>query len=81
MQLLKSDPVAVAADQIAVQVNGQHLEIPAGMNVPQLLDAIGMRSDLVAVEINLMLVPKESHASTVLQPGDAIEVVTVVGGG
>jgi sulfur carrier protein len=34
-----------------------------------------------AVEVNRVLVPRSQHASRVLAEGDAIEVVTLVGGG
>ncbi len=40
-----------------------------------------MRSQLVAVEVNLEIVPHEQHATHEVQAGDTIEVVTLVGGG
>jgi sulfur carrier protein len=35
----------------------------------------------VAVEINLEVVPRAQHRETVLNAGDRVEVVTLVGGG
>jgi sulfur carrier protein len=35
----------------------------------------------VAVELNLDIVPRSQHASTVLREGDQIEVVHAIGGG
>ncbi len=80
MQLLKSD-LPGPSQQIAVRVNGRHLNVAPDTSVAQLLVEIGIRSALVAVEVNLDLVPKQSHATRLLQAGDEVEVVTVVGGG
>src|SRR5205085_650257 len=35
----------------------------------------------LAVEVNLGVVPRAEHAATVLADGDAVEIVTLVGGG
>jgi len=35
----------------------------------------------VAVEVNRTLVRRADHAACALQPGDHVEVVTLVGGG
>lgn len=40
-----------------------------------------MRSQLVAVEVNMDIVPRTKHAEHQLQPGDVVEAVTLVGGG
>ena len=41
----------------------------------------GIRTRLVAVEVNLEIVAHEEHAAHQVQAGDTIEVVTLVGGG
>lgn len=64
-----------------VILNGESRTVPAGTSVADLLvqlDAVGKR---VAVERNGAIVPRSAHADTVLQEGDALEVVIAVGGG
>ncbi len=72
-----ADPSGV----IHIVVNGQPQTIASGSTVAQLLHAIDVRTELVAVEVNLEIVPKQVHAATIVNDGDKIEVVTLVGGG
>jgi len=46
-----------------------------------LLQQLDMKPKYVAVERNLELVPRGRHAECVLQAGDQLEIVTLVGGG
>jgi len=64
-----------------VTVNGEPREVAAGMTVGDLLQELGKNPKFLAVERNLELVPRTEHASTPLQDGDALEIVTLVGGG
>ncbi len=72
---------AQPAGSIQVIVNGRPLALPGGSTVLDVLHEQGVRTELVAVEVNLEIVPKQLHAQTVLSEGDQIEVVTLVGGG
>ena len=72
---------AGAASAIVVRVNGDARELPAGASVADLLRELGLESGRVAVERNREVVPRAAHAGTKLEPGDALEVVTFVGGG
>jgi len=49
--------------------------------VADLVRALGYEKQAVAVEVNKQLVPKREHPNTRLNEGDAVEVVTLVGGG
>jgi sulfur carrier protein len=64
-----------------IQVNGQGREIAAGSTVANLLGELGVMQPHVAVEVNLEVVPRAEHRGTVLNDGDRVEVVTLVGGG
>ena len=64
-----------------VQVNGAPREVPTGTRVADLLRALGLAPERVAVERNGRLVPRAEHARVVLAEGDQLEVVTLVGGG
>lgn len=64
-----------------LQVNGDPLDAPDGCTISQLLEQLEIRVKHVAVERNREIVPRAEHASTQLQAGDELEVVTLVGGG
>jgi sulfur carrier protein len=64
-----------------IQVNGQGRQIADGTTVAALLGELGVTQPHVAVEVNLELVPRGQHRETVLNAGDRVEVVTLVGGG
>jgi len=66
---------------IQVIVNGEPQEIPPGTTVAALLAQLQMQPRLVAVERNRDLVPRGQHAACTLEPGDRVEIVTLVGGG
>jgi sulfur carrier protein len=42
---------------------------------------LGIIQPHVAVEVNLEVVPRAEHRDTILNDGDRVEVVTLVGGG
>lgn len=62
-------------------LNGETKAVPVGMTLAALLQDLNQQSRYVAVERNLNLVPRAQHADCVLQPGDRLEIVTLVGGG
>lgn len=64
-----------------VRVNGAFHDVPAGTTVAGLLERLGLRAELVAVEIGGELVPKARRGERVLASGDELEIVTLVGGG
>jgi sulfur carrier protein len=64
-----------------IQVNGKGREIAAGSTVANLLGELGVTQPHVAVEVNLEVVPRAEHRDTILNDGDRVEVVTLVGGG
>jgi sulfur carrier protein len=66
---------------IAVTVNGERRELPAGSTVADLVAALGLKPTQVAVERNKELVRRPDHATTALADGDRLEVVTFFGGG
>ncbi|MFM7733613.1 MAG: sulfur carrier protein ThiS [Cyanobium sp.] len=66
---------------ITIQVNGEPHRCPAGLNLPQLLAELGYRPELVVVEFNGMILPRERWAAQPVVESDALEVDTIVGGG
>jgi sulfur carrier protein len=66
---------------IQVRINGEEREIPDDLTVTALLAHLGMKSDHVAIERNLDILPRANWQSTTVQPNDSYEIVHFVGGG
>lgn len=64
-----------------VTVNGEPKDLPAGSTVADLIEALGLAPQQVAVERNRAIVRRAEHAATALADGDRLEVVTFFGGG
>ena len=61
--------------------NGEERETSRHMTIASLLKELNLPPNRVAVEVNMQVVPRDRHAGYVLQEGDRLEVVTLVGGG
>ena len=61
-------------------VNGKPMETDA-TRVAELVKALGLTGQAVAVEVNREVVPKRRHGEAELSEGDTVELVTLVGGG
>ena len=66
---------------MTLQINGERREFPNIRNVAALVEHLGMKSDRVAIELNLDIVPRDRWPSTELHDGDRLEIVHFVGGG
>ncbi|MEX2288643.1 MAG: sulfur carrier protein ThiS [Planctomycetaceae bacterium] len=64
-----------------ITVNGSPKELEPGTTVAELLEHLNLQPKYVAVERNLDLLPRAQHGGCVLEDGDRLEVVTLVGGG
>jgi thiazole synthase len=62
-------------------VNGENRTLPAPLTVAELLERLGHDRLRVAVEVNREVVPRPLHPERRLSAGDAVEIVTLVGGG
>lgn len=71
---------ASAAD-IAVTVNGETRNLPAGLTLAGLLTHLGLDPRKVAVERNLEIAPRSAYDEIAIADGDRLEIVQFVGGG
>ncbi len=62
-------------------VNGEPRTFPGPLSVADLLERLGHDARRVAVEVNREVVSRPRHPERQLGEGDAIEIVTLVGGG
>ena len=66
---------------IHIQVNGEPQTTPSGSTVAGLLTQLDIRSDRVAVEVNLQIVDRQNFERQSLQDGDRVEIISFIGGG
>jgi len=69
-----------------VHINGEEHTFadpvpPAQFTLAALVEALNMKSDRVAVELNREIVPRERWPQTLLKDDDRLEIVHFVGGG
>ncbi|MDQ6735766.1 MAG: sulfur carrier protein ThiS [Nitrospirota bacterium] len=64
-----------------VQVNGELQTAPSGSTVAGLLKQLDIRSDRVAVEVNLQILDRQNFDRQSLQEGDRVEIISFIGGG
>ncbi len=64
-----------------VFVNGETRDVPEGTTLRGLIEHLGLGKALCAAEVNKKAVRRGEQETTVLRPGDVIEVVSLVGGG
>ena len=66
---------------VELSINGEAADVPSGLTVLELLEQRDLKARDVVVERNLVLVPRDAFAATVLESGDSLEILHFVGGG
>jgi sulfur carrier protein len=66
---------------VRIIVNGTPRDVVERTTVAELLGELKLQPKHVAVEINCELVPRGKHSVHMLCDNDAVEIVTLVGGG
>ncbi len=64
-----------------VRINGEEKEIEDGMTLNGLLNALDIKLQGIAVDINKEIVPKSRFEETFIRQNDVIEIVRMAGGG
>ncbi|SCA55191.1 Thiazole synthase (fragment) [Candidatus Terasakiella magnetica] len=64
-----------------VIVNGEERTLENAKSVEEFLTDIGLDPKKVAVERNLVIVPKSEFSTHMLDDGDKLEIVHFIGGG
>jgi sulfur carrier protein len=66
---------------ISLTVNGKLQTFDNVSNIIQLLEALAIARDQVAVMVNGDVIRRADHETTALHDGDSVEIITIVGGG
>jgi len=64
-----------------ITINAEPRAFPDPLTVAELIRTLGKDPSKLAVEVNRDVVPRAHHAVRALAEGDAVEIVTLVGGG
>ncbi len=64
-----------------IQVNGEPQEVAGPLTISALLAQLNIEPRRVAVEHNLVVIKRHLYDATVVEDGDTIEIVNLVGGG
>ncbi len=73
--------VASATQEIEIQLNGEKFTVSEGSTVADLIRRLDLAEDRVAVELDRRIVRRPCWNEERLQPGAAVEIVQIVGGG
>mgnify|MGYP001044206164 FL=1 len=66
---------------ISITVNGEHRRVASGLTLAGLANELGLAPEKVAVERNMVVVPRSTLGEVALEDGDELEIVHFVGGG
>ncbi len=64
-----------------ITVNGEPREVEDSLTLLALMEEIGVKPEITAVQRNDEIVDRKAVPSTFLAEGDAIELIRIVGGG
>ena len=67
--------------KLRITLNGDAHEVAGPLTVVDLLARLEIDSRRVAVEHNLVVLKRETFATTMVSEGDEVEIVNFVGGG
>ena len=66
---------------IAIELNGERRDVPAHHNVQDLIDALALTNQALAVAVNREVVPRASWLNRRFSEGDKVDIVRAIGGG
>lgn len=64
-----------------ININGERYESDTTLDIFSLLKYLGFKLNLVVIDYNGTILPKEFWSKTLLKNGDNVEILTIAGGG
>ncbi|MET0983709.1 MAG: sulfur carrier protein ThiS [Telluria sp.] len=71
----------LAMNSLEIELNGQPYRLPAGQSLDDLVRALGVGQQAVALAVNREVVPRQQWAGRALLPRDRVDIVRAIGGG
>lgn len=69
------------SEAMQIQVNGERREWRAGATIGDLLRELDLKTERVAVELNLEILDRKDFDRQDLKEGDRVEILSFIGGG
>lgn len=66
---------------ISITLNGAPHQVPPGQTLDQLIAALSLENQALALAVNRNVVPRKAWQGQVLQVQDQVEIVRAIGGG
>jgi len=76
-----NNPRELLANENQVTVNGERRSFPAETTLLDVVRALHLEPERVAIELNRAIVKRETWSATAVEGGAEIEIVQFVGGG
>ena len=64
-----------------ITVNGEPREVEENLTLLGLMEEVGVKPEITAVQRNEEIIDQKAVPSTFLAEGDAVELIRIVGGG
>ena len=78
---LSQSPKKEGPAMITIKFNGKPTQIPTSTTITTFLTTHNYNPIHVVVELNEVIIPKDSYLTTTLSPDDTLEILTFMGGG
>ena len=66
---------------IDIELNGAPYQVPPRQTLDQLIDALSLTGQALALAVNRSVVPRQQWPRRELQPLDKVDIVRAIGGG
>jgi sulfur carrier protein len=66
---------------ISIMLNGAPHQVPPGQTLDQLIAALSLENQALALAVNRNVVPRKAWQDKTLQSQDQVEIVRAIGGG
>jgi sulfur carrier protein len=66
---------------IDIELNGAPHQVPARLTLAQLVQALQLGGQALALAVNRSVVPRQQWPATMLQAHDKVDIVRAIGGG
>ena len=71
----------LAMNLLEIELNGEPYRLPGGQTLGDLVQALGVAQQAVALAVNREVVPRQQWAGRALLPRDRVDIVRAIGGG
>ncbi|MGK5076102.1 sulfur carrier protein ThiS [Janthinobacterium sp. ZB1P44] len=66
---------------ISITLNGAPHQVPPGQTLDQLIAALSLENQALALAVNRNVVPRKAWQDRILETQDQVEIVRAIGGG